>query len=162
MLYLLIALLFLSCDKLSAPDASGRPSPVIEVERSDKEIERITENARRALPVFFRNLARPEAGAGNFYLKYPLTSEDGGAEQVWLGNIRFKNGNYYGTLSNTAKFINSVKKSKTITIDTDKITDWMYIQDGKIMGGRSIKYLMEKMPEDQRGEDRLKILRMFD
>jgi len=152
---------FFSCSK-PAPNASRPPSPTIEIEQSDKELEKIADNARRALPVFFRNLARPEAGAGSFYIKYPLTAGDGGVEQVWLGNIRFKNGNYYGTLANTTSFSNSVKKGKTIPIDTDKITDWMYILDGKIMGGRSIKYLMEKIPEYQRGEDRLKILRMFE
>jgi len=157
--YIICALLFLSCDKPPAPYVSGRPSPTIEVEQNDKEIERITENARRALPIFFRNLASPEKGMGNFFVKYPLSSDNGGVEQVWLGGIRFKNNAYYGTLANTA---NSPVKKKDIIIDTDNITDWMYIQDGKIIGGQSIKHLLEKIPEGERSEDQRKILRMFD
>jgi len=166
------ALLFISCDKQPADYVSGRPSPVLEIGRNDKEIEKITENARRALPVFFRNLARPEAGAGSFFVKYPLTAsgDDGGGdapngatEQVWLGGIRFKDGRYYGVLANnTAGPSAGKKKGDTIVFDPDMITDWMYVQNGKIAGGRSIKYLLEKIPEDERSAEQRKILRMFD
>jgi len=162
------ALLFLSCDKPPAAYVSGRPSPIIEIEQSDKELAAIAENARRALPVFFRNLARPEAGAGSFFVKYPLTAyTDGGAgtgtEQVWLGGIRFKNGRYYGVLANTtAGPSGGKKKGDTIIFDPDAITDWMYVQNEKIAGGRSIKYLLEKIPEDERNAEQRKILRMFE
>ena len=147
-----VIILLFSCDR------SDKPSPVIEVERSDKELERIADNARRALPVFFRNLARPEAGANNFYVKYPVTSDDSVTEQVWLGSIRSRKGLYYGNIANTAKS----RGKKRVTIDIEQITDWMYIQDGKIIGGRSIKYLLEKIPEPQRSEDQQKILKMFE
>jgi uncharacterized protein YegJ (DUF2314 family) len=155
--YLLFAICYTSCDK----NVSRPPSPEIEVEQSDKEIERIAENARRALPTFFRNLARPEEGAGNFYIKYPLIADDGGIEQVWLGSIHLNGGVYFGRLANTTKLMES-RKGSSIIIDTDKITDWMYIQDGKIIGGRSIKYLLEKIPEEKRKEDQRKILKMFE
>ena len=159
--FVCVFLLF-SCN-ISNRDASRPPSPTIEVVQSDKEIERIADNARRALPIFFRNLNTPENGANNFYVKYPLSSDDGDVEpkvreQVWLGDIRLKNNACYGTLANTARS----RGQKRVTIDMDKITDWMYIQDGKIIGGRSIKYLLEKIPDDQRNEDQRKILRMFE
>jgi uncharacterized protein YegJ (DUF2314 family) len=110
------------------------------------------------MPGFFRNLARPEAGASNFYVKYPLNSGDY-TEQVWLGNIRFKKGIYYGNIANTTSLPHGKKR---VTIDTEQITDWMYIQDGKIIGGRSIKYLLEKIPEDERSDDQRKIMLMFE
>jgi uncharacterized protein YegJ (DUF2314 family) len=160
MKYIILCVIILSsCDR-PVTDASRRnkPAPAIEVDQSDREIERIADNARRALPIFFRNLSRPENGANNFYVKYPLRSDDGSVEQVWLGSIRLRNNTYYGTLANTTRS----RSRKRVTIDTDKITDWMYIQDGKIIGGRSIKYLLEKIPESQRNEDQRKILRMFE
>jgi len=155
---ILCVILLFSCDKRPA-------SPTVEIERSDKELEKIADNARRTLPIFFKNLSRPENGANNFYVKYPLSSDDGGIEpnvreQVWLGNIRLKNNAYYGTPANTPRSHGG--KKKRVNIDTDKITDWMYIQDGKIIGGRSIKYLLEKIPEDQRSENQRKVLGMFE
>jgi len=157
----LLFVIFFSCDKWPASDASRRASPEIEIEQSDREIARIAENARRALPTFFRNLARPEAGADNFYVKYPLSDDDGNIEQVWLGGIHLNGGAYFGRLANTTKRMES-RRGGSIIIDTNKITDWMYIQDGKIIGGLSIKYLLEKIPEEKRGEDQRKILRMFE
>jgi len=163
--YIFLCVILLSSCNISNRNASLPPSPTIEIEQNDKEIERIADNARRTLPIFFRNLTRPENGANNFYVKYPLSPDDGDVEpkvreQVWLGNIRLKNNAYYGTLANTTSSTNG--KNKELTIDTDKITDWMYIQDGKIIGGQSIKYLLEKIPEDRRSEDQRKILRMFE
>jgi len=158
--YIILCVIILSSCNISNRNASLPPSPAVEVGQSDREIERIADNARRSLPIFLRYLKSPEKGANNFYVKYPLSSDDGSVEQVWLGNIRLKNNAYYGTIANTAK--SPGNKKKDIIIDTDKITDWMYIQDGKIMGGRSIKYLLEKIPEDQRGEDQRRILRMFE
>jgi uncharacterized protein YegJ (DUF2314 family) len=158
--FFLCAFLFLSCDR-AVKDVSHAPSTAIEIEQSDEEIARIAENAGRTLPIFFRNLARPETGAGNFCVKYPLTADDNSIEQVWLGGIHFKDGVYYGSLANTAMRLDSMKKGGTITFDPDAITDWMYIQDGKIIGGRSIKYLLEKIPEEERSERQRKILQMF-
>ena len=155
---LCVIILFSSCDK-NARDFS--PSAVIEVEQSDSELEKIADNAKRALPTFFRNLARPEAGANNFYVKYPL-ADDGAVEQVWLGDIRVKDGVYYGRLANTSSLLGDKKKDNLITFNPNAITDWMYIQDGKIIGGRSIKYLLEKTPETQRSENQRKILKMFE
>jgi len=155
------ALLLLSCDKSPAPNAYGRPSPTIEIEQSDEELAGIAENARRALPAFFRNLARPETGAGNFFVKYPLSSDDGSVEQIWLGGIHFKDGVYYGVPANTTNLLNNVKKG-AIAFDSNAITDWMYTQNGKIIGGRSIKYLLEKIPEEDRGEEQRRILKMFE
>jgi uncharacterized protein YegJ (DUF2314 family) len=154
----LCVILLFSCDK----GAVDRPSPTVDIEQSEKELEKIADNAQRALPTFFRNLARPEAGADNFFVKYSLTTDDGSAEQVWLGGIRVKDGVYYGRLANTSDLPGGKKKNKLITFDPNKITDWMYIQDGKIIGGRSIKYLLEKIPEEKRAEDQRKILKMFE
>ena len=161
MKYIIVCLIILlsSCDK-NAGDFS--PSPEIEIEQSDKEIEKIADNARRALPTFFRNLANPEKGASDFYIKYPLSGDDGGIEYVWLGDIRVKDGVYYGRLANSPTLLDGRKKNNLIAFDPDKITDWMYIQGGKIIGGRSIKYLLEKTPEEKRSANQRKILKMFE
>jgi len=158
-----VIIIFFSCEK-SSKNVSGTryPSAIIETEQTDREIAKIAENARRSLSIFLRALARPETGAGNFCVKYPIIAFDGRAEYVWLNNIHSRDGVYYGVIANTTRLTDSVNKGDTTTIDTDKITDWMYVQNGKIMGGRSIKYLLEKIPEKQRTDEQRKILLMFE
>ena len=165
LLVVLCVNLFISCQKQPAPDLFTPELLTSRAEQSDEELIRIGEDARRTLPIFFRYLTRPEAGMDNFYVKYPFKAdEDSGLamEQVWLTGIHFKNGEYYGILTNTPLHLDEIKKGDTVTFDIDEVTDWMYVLDGKIAGGRSIKYLLEKIPESRRGDDQRKILQMFD
>jgi uncharacterized protein YegJ (DUF2314 family) len=166
LLFFLCILLFITCDRQSA-QASGRQTPAetILIDQTEEELARIAENARNTLPIFLRRLARTEPGDSGFYVKYPfMTDDDSGinAEQVWLAGIHFRSGSYYGILSSTPKYFIGVKKGDTVIFDTDIITDWMYIQNGKIHGGRSIKYLLEKIPENQRSIEQAIILQMYD
>jgi uncharacterized protein YegJ (DUF2314 family) len=129
----------------------------------DEEILQISEDARNTLPGFFRQLTRG-GGAEHFCVKYPFAAdEDSGinTEQVWLTGIYFKDGLYYGILTNTPRHLGRLKKGDKVTFNMDEITDWMYVRGGKITGGDSIKYLLEKIPEYQRGEGERELLRMF-
>jgi uncharacterized protein YegJ (DUF2314 family) len=164
---LLCAALFPSCLKQPVLDTTGRPpaeSTVITAP-ADREILRIADEARAGLPVFFRQLSRPEAGESNFSVKYPFFADEGGdvgTEHIWLTGIYSKNGRYYGKLAGVPVHLSGLKKGATVTFTADDITDWMYVKDGKIVGGFSIKYLLEQIPEDKRSEVQDKLLEMFE
>ena len=166
-LLVLYVLLFLSCDKPSAPlalDPQAR-AETVQTEQADGEILRIAEDARRTLPIFFRHLTRPESNEGSFCVKYPFSADEQSGivmEQIWLTGIYFKDGVYYGVLVSSPLHISGVEKGDTLAFDTDAITDWMYVRNGKIAGGRSIKYLLEKIPERQRSEAQREMLHMFE
>ena len=165
-LLFLCAALLLSCAKqpvLPAHDQTG--AETVQTDRTDGEILRIAEEARRTLPVFFRHLTRAEAGEEGFSIKYPFKADEGAGivmEQLWLTGIHFKDGNYYGTVAGDPVYISGMKKGDTAVFDEEMITDWMYIRNGKISGGRSIKYLIETIPESRRSEGQRKMLEMFD
>ena len=154
----LCATLLLSCDQQSAR------AETVQVEQADEEILQIAENARRTMHIFFRYLARSDTGA-DFFIKYPFKADEGqgiNMEQIWLANIRFRDGVYYGVLASSPLHVSGMKKGDTTVFDIDAITDWMFVQDGKIAGGRSVKYLLEKVPENQRSNEQQKLLSMFE
>jgi uncharacterized protein YegJ (DUF2314 family) len=82
-------------------------------------------------------------------------------EQVWISGIAYKNGMYHGILVSSPKQLSGMRRGETVTFDADGITDWMYVRGNKIIGGYSIKYLLEKIPENQRSESELDLLQMF-
>jgi uncharacterized protein YegJ (DUF2314 family) len=141
------------------------------VYQNDRELARIADDARSTLPVFFRYLTTSGAGAGaraqagkDCYVKYPfMADEDSGVdrEQVWLTGIQFDNGRYYGVLANAPRYVSGMKRGDRVMFDMDTITDWMYVRGGKITGGESIKYLLEKIPEDRRTDRERELLRML-
>jgi uncharacterized protein YegJ (DUF2314 family) len=134
----------------------------MQVEQDDEEILQIAEDARNTLSGFFRHLNRPGTGEKQFCVKYPFPTGNGNSmEQLWLTSIYFKNGRYYGVLEGVPKQFNGMKKGDTVIFEADNITDWMYIRNDKIIGGYSIKYLLEKIPEHQRSDREYRLLKMF-
>ena len=158
----------LACCKQSAPPAPDRQisePQIIQTEQFDEEILRIAEDAQRTLPIFFRHLTRPDPKEDRFCVKYPFKADDQSGiimEQIWLTGIHFKDGEYYGVLSVTPLYLNSMKKGDTVAFNADAITDWMYVRNEKIVGGHSIKYLLEKIPENERSEEQRTMLEMFE
>ena len=160
----LSAMLLLSCQKeLPFSPAQARVMTV----RADQteSVMRIADDARDTLPGFFRHVTMKNTGESHFCVKYPLAANDNSGvniEHLWLTNIRFKNGRYSGSLANTPLHINGRKKGDIVTFNPDDIIDWMYIRGGKIIGGDSIKYLLEQTPDQQLSAAEQKILHMFD
>jgi uncharacterized protein YegJ (DUF2314 family) len=139
--------------------------PTLHLNQDDEALNRIAQNARDTLPVFFRRLLRPAKGESNFRIKYPFKTDPGsgfGMEQLWLSGIDFRDGVYYGVLSNTPYYIASIKRGDTVSFSVDEITDWMYIKDGKIIGGLSIRHLLEQIPEHERSGEQRALLEMFE
>ncbi|MDR1618277.1 MAG: DUF2314 domain-containing protein [Treponema sp.] len=169
--FLLAALIFLSCGEAGRqarrrfPSAGSSSDPTLHLDRDDPELRQIAEKARDTLPVFIRRLQSPLEGDGNFRIKYPFRTEAGsvfGREQLWLENIGFKDGAYHGTLANTPFYVPALKAGDTVTFEIDGITDWMYTSRGTIIGGRSIKYLLDQIPEHERDNEQRGVLAMFE
>jgi uncharacterized protein YegJ (DUF2314 family) len=140
-------------------------NPTIHLNQDDEELVHIAESARDTLPIFFRHLLRPGEGQGGFRLKYPFRADsDSGfsMEQLWLEDIRFKDGVYYGLITNTPFYISAIKKGDIVSFSAGDITDWMYTDKEKIIGGLSIKYLLEQIPEHERSEEQRIVLKMFE
>jgi len=157
--FLLCAVLLFSCEKSpEPPEVTTMP-----VYQDDMEIARIAEDARNTLPVFFRYLTTSGAGK-DCYVKYPfMADEDSGIdrEQIWLTGIQFNNGKYFGVLASAPRHLSGMKRGDRVIFDMDTITDWMYVRGGKITGGESIKYLLEKIPESQRNDRERELLQML-
>ena len=166
-LALLIPPLFFSCGEKTRrfPLPAAEADPTQHRDQADEGLSLIAENARNTLPVFFRRLQSPLRGDGNFRIKYALKTDAGSVfsrEQVWLSDIRYRDGIYSGVLSNSPYYISGLARGKRISFDIEDITDWMFIRAGKITGGLSIKYLLEQIPEHERDEEQRRILKMFE
>ena len=128
------------------------------------EIVRIAEDARDTLPGFFRHLTRASPEERHFCVKYPFEADDDSGiamEQIWLSDIQFRNGVYYGILANTPQHLSRMRKGDKVIFEMDSITDWMYMRGGKIFGGDSIKYLLKETPDYQLSDGERELLRMF-
>ena len=132
------------------------------MDQDNEELAQIAIDARDALPNFFRHLLRPAKDEGNFMVKFPFRADrisGFSMEQLWLSNIRFKDGVYYGTVANTPFYVTLIEKGDEVAFNIEDITDWMYTSGEKIIGGYSIKYLLEQVSEHN--EEQRRIMERF-
>jgi len=131
----------------------------------DGELQRIAEHARDTINIFFRHMNRPGAGESNFSVKYVFPVNNGagiGMEQMWLTNITFRNGRYYGIVSSSPVYLTGMRRGDRVSFNVDQIADWMFTRNGRIIGGQSIRYLLEQIPENERTEGQRSTLQMFE
>jgi len=157
--------LFVSCSGQSVLFRQAARATTIHMDEFDGEILRIAENARNTLNIFFRYLNMAEAGEDNFSVKYALRTDAAtgiSAEQIWIGSITFRNGRFYGTVASTPIYLTDTRRGDTVNFNVDLITDWMFTRNGRIIGGHSIRYLLEQIPETERTDSQRRMLRMFE
>jgi uncharacterized protein YegJ (DUF2314 family) len=128
---------------------------ILPVEDEGEELAQIAEAARESFPRFVRRLQSPGPGETSFRVKYRFAAEEGSGfrdEYLWLSDIGFEQGSYYGFVANQPYYAGNLKTGDRVNFFAEDISDWMFYRDGKIVGGLSIKYLIEVIPPLDREE----------
>lgn len=73
-----------------------------------------------------------------------------GGEHIWLDSVHFSNGNIIGIVSNNPVTVKSVKLGDAVTIDTSKLSDWMFMRDGKAQGAFTVRLFRTRMSDVER------------
>ncbi|QSB26253.1 YegJ family protein [Flavobacterium sp. CLA17] len=142
-----ILLSFISCKDSDKIERENQPT-IYSVENDDKEMSEAIEKANQTLTDFNAVLSNPKIDVKS--LKVKFETSDGGGEHIWLTDIEYKNGRYSGILDNEPEYITEYKVGDKIEVDNSKISDWMYIENGKLFGGYTIKLLRTRMTEAER------------
>ncbi len=120
----------------------------IHVPNVDAEMNAAIEKARKSLPLFWEKLAKPGEGESGFTLKVKI--EDGGySEHFWVIDIERKGETIFGTIDNTPEEVKSVTMGQRIQIAPDRISDWMYMHNRKMVGNETLRVLLARMPKQQ-------------
>lgn len=158
----LASLLIASCNTAPGKDDGDR---VTSVSGEDAVMNAIIEEARSTVDVFLERLRSPGRLDTAFQVKYPFPTDLGseaGVEHIWLSDLSEEDGTWYGVVQNDPDYIRSMRYGMRVKFDIRKVSDWMIVSGGKIVGGKSIRYLIERIPEKERSEELRDILSMFD
>jgi len=151
----LTVLLLASCQqqdktKEAQIERAGEPT-IYNVKSDDPEMDAAIQASKATLPEFLRVFARQDTATSDFALK--VHYDDGGTpEHLWLASLSTQNGKLYGVVSNLPEFTKAVKEGETVEVDTSKVSDWKYVQNHRLVGGRTIKVLRNHLSPDERKE----------
>jgi len=150
---LLVILVFSSC-KSQRKESRGNET-VISVSAEDAAMNEIIDNARQTKDGFIKIIGDETVDQYEASIKYPFKTDPGSessVEHIWLTNITIENGTYYGIVANEPFYIANMNLGDKVVFDINKISDWKYVKDGYLYGGKSIKYFYDQMNKAEKEE----------
>lgn len=145
----LILMLLMTCANLSQPSMSfAAEDKVIAVEGDDPAMNAAIDKARSTLDEFWRKLSNPKPNEKNFSVKLKLT-DGSNVEHFWCGSIEGDAQSATCIINNDPQTVKTVQAGQRIPIESDVVSDWMYMRDDKIVGGQTVRILLNYMSSDE-------------
>lgn len=123
---------------------------ITQVEHDDKEMNAAVEAAQKTLYQFQKVLQNPSAQQSDFGLKVRFDLPDGTGEHIWFREIHFIDNEFVVIVNNDNLVTTEVSYNDTVLINKDNISDWMYVEDGKLVGGFTTRVLRKRMSAEER------------
>ncbi len=121
------------------------------VKKDDQAMNAAMAKARSSVNKFIAVLKSPKPGQSDFSVKVPFVQADS-TEHMWLTSVSYDGKVFTGTVNNEPQMVNNVKLGDRTTIAPSKISDWMYVENGKLVGGETLRVLRNRLPANERAE----------
>jgi uncharacterized protein YegJ (DUF2314 family) len=139
----MLALVIAGCGKKHPADK------VTYVSDDDPRMNAAMEKARSTVGTFISALKAPKAGQAAFSVKMAFT--DGSAtEHMWLTPVNYDGRSFQGTVNNQPEKVKNVTMGQKVTVEPSKISDWMYVENRKLVGGYTLRVLRDALPPNER------------
>ena len=126
---------------------------VVGADSDDPEMEKAVEDARKSWSDFAKAFEAKAEGTGNFGVKFPFDAPEN-KEFMWVEVTSLDDEFVTGKLANDPVWVKDLKLGSKVKRKISEIADWMYIKDGDIVGGYSVKVLLKRQEEEQAKESK--------
>lgn len=141
--FLVPVLLLASWGTAFAEDAvvhrGGQPD-VVRMPLGDARLNEAIALARHSVEEFIAALAAAGTKQRSFAVEVPVI-EGAHVEQFWVDVESFGNGQFTGRIANEPLEVDGVKRGDRIVVDKERISDWMYVDRGHLVGGFTIRLM---------------------
>jgi uncharacterized protein YegJ (DUF2314 family) len=104
----------------------------------EEDMEKAMDEAVEKLDKFLAVLKAPKKNQDQFAIKFIVEVKDEG-ELLWLNELKFDKGVFTGKVANQPALAKNLKMGDTVQVKEDDVVDWMYVEDGKLQGGYTIR-----------------------
>lgn len=123
-------------------------SPVIDVSSASAEMNAAIAKGRATLPTFWASYDAPKPSETGHALKAHFPTPPNGSEHIWIAEVKkTADGRYSGRFANAPRDLPGKKAGDVTEFKEADISDWMFMRNGKIVGGETIKPLLKAMPK---------------
>lgn len=118
---------------------TGEPD-FAEVQDNDAAMAQAVQKARKTIGKFIEAVRSPQGGQTRFAVKRPFVQGDK-VEHIWLRDVTYDGKVFHGVVDNQPDKISSVHLDEKTTAAPGEISDWMYVQNGQLVGGYTVRAL---------------------
>jgi len=152
---IIIGLLFCvsSCDQSDRDTGhvvarAGEPA-VHMVSGKDPDMNSAIEQARATVDTFIAGLQNPAQNQTHFSVKAQIV--DGvHSEHIWLYDVSFDGRQFQGKIGNNPINVENVAPGDDFVLKPSEISDWMIIEDNRLVGGYTIRVIRNRLPAEER------------
>jgi len=119
------------------------------VAKDDPDMAAAFRKARDTLPEFLALAQAPRPTIDHLAVKVGISTGGDGKEYFWLAPFEPRDGKYSGRINNTPRAAKTVKFGQVIEFAEAEIVDWLYVEDGKMIGNFTACALLKREPPDQ-------------
>ena len=129
---------------------SSQPE-LITVEGTDAEMNAAMDEARQSVDIFLQALHSPPSAPAHLSVKVGFRDERG-VEFMWLHDVTYRDGTFHGTVGNSPQTVRSVRFGAPVAVGRDEIADWMFIREGKLVGGYTMRVMRSRLSPGERAD----------
>jgi uncharacterized protein YegJ (DUF2314 family) len=133
-------------DSLKALRQSSNAA-VIGASGDDPKMLAATAEARKTWPEFVKAFRNKPENSESFAAKFPFDAPDQ-KEFMWVEVVSINGDTVVGRLGNDPVWVKDLKIGDEVKMKISELSDWMYLKDGEIVGGYTVKVLMEKQKQE--------------
>lgn len=116
----------------------------------DAQMEAAIDHAKSTIKQFFDAFCNPAVQQTGFLLKVVFDEGDE-REHIWLADLDFSGGLPSGVIANESS-LPGLQFMQRVEFEPSHISDWMYVDDGRLVGGYTTRVIRDRMSAEQRME----------
>ena len=116
---------------------------------TDTELEAAIREARDSLDTFVTKLATSHVDRTFVALKVRFSPPGVISQDLWVSEVMYENDVFRGNIGDDIPTLR-LEAGEGITIEKEDILDWMIVEDGKLIGGYTIRLAVQRMSPDER------------
>lgn len=129
-------------------EQKARNDQIFLIKTGDPDMALARQKARTTLTEFLKQAQSPRSSQRNFAVKVGIQDGDQ-MEYFWIAPFKQSGDMIVGNINNTPRTVKTVQNKQQITFHVNDVTDWMYVENGKMRGNYSACVLLKNEPKEQ-------------
>lgn len=147
--WMLVLCLFLfACSEEPSRTQTPTPLPTTPLE-VDASMEAAFQQARDTLDLFIQKIGTPHPDRKLVAVKVRFFLPDELPQDIWVDQVTYTDGSFHGTMGDDIPSLRLSIGDK-ITIERDEVLDWAIVEDGKLVGGYTIRLAVQRMSPEEK------------